>query len=168
MKIFLIGFMGCGKTTLAKKLAVRLGYQLIDLDHLIEEKLGTTVASFFAEHGETAFRQLESDTLKSLDQDQNAIIATGGGTPCYFDNMAWMNANGKTIYIEMPAAALAKRLENAKTKRPLIKDLDHTALLHFIKQKLLERAPHYEQAMFTVSGINLSVEDLKVLILANA
>src|SRR5690349_8405249 len=108
MKIFLIGFMGCGKSTMGKKLAVKLGYDFIDLDHQIEKNLGTTITAYFAENGEEAFRKLESETLKNFDYPSNSIIATGGGAPCFFDNMDWMNANGLSIYIEMPAAALAK------------------------------------------------------------
>jgi shikimate kinase len=163
MNIFLIGFMGCGKSTLAKKLASKTGYRLVDLDHEIERDLGQTVASFFAEKGENAFRELESTTLKSYSGDENSVIATGGGTPCFFDNMDWMNENGQTIYIEMQPHALVKRLEHGKAKRPLIKDLDEAALLHFIEQKVKEREPFYKKAKYIVNGINLTADDIKAL-----
>jgi len=167
MRIFLIGFMGCGKTTLAKKLSARLGYQLVDLDHEIEHKLGQSVASFFADHGEDAFRKIESEMLKTLNYSQNTIIATGGGTPCFFDNMDWMNANGHTIYIEMPAPALAHRLQGGKASRPLLKDLNQQEIQKYIEQKLLEREEHYLKAQSIVNGINLSADDLRALILSS-
>lgn len=164
MKIFLIGFMGCGKTTLAKKLSARLSYQLIDLDHQIEEKVGCSVASYFSSHGEDAFRKMESETLKTLAYDENTVIATGGGTPCYFDNMEWMNQNGTTIYIEMSPAALASRLEKGKTKRPLLKGLDETEIIDFISDKLEERNPYYSQASLVIPGLGLTVELLEASI----
>ncbi|MEJ5964340.1 shikimate kinase [Pedobacter immunditicola] len=167
MRVFLIGFMGCGKTTLAKKLSARLGYRLVDLDHEIENKLGQSVASFFADHGEDAFRKLESEMLKTLNYDQNTIIATGGGTPCFFDNMDWMNANGHTIYIEMPAPALATRLQGGKSTRPLLKDLNQEQIQEYIEQKLSERKVHYLKAKSVVNGINLGADDLKALIFSN-
>ncbi len=164
MNIFLIGFMGCGKSTLAKRLAAKTGYQLVDLDHEIEKKIGQTVVSFFAEHGEPAFREFEQATLKALGTGNNKVVATGGGTPCYFDNMEWMNENGHTIYIEMQPQALVKRLENGKAKRPLIKDFSEKELLHFIEQKLSERDPFYKKAKSIVNGINLTVDDLQPIL----
>ena len=159
--------MGCGKTTLAKRLSIRLGYDLVDLDQEIEQKIGQSIASYFEAHGEDAFRKLESETLKTFDYAENTIIATGGGAPCFFDNMEWMNVNGYTIYIEMPPAALALRLKNSKTKRPLLKDLDYDGLKNYVGQKLSERAPQYLKAKSTVCGLNLSVDDLRILILSN-
>lgn len=164
MKIFLTGFMGCGKTTLAKKLSARLGYELVDLDHEIEKQAGTTVGDYFALHGESAFRELESQTLKTFPYQENSVIATGGGTPCYFDNMDWMNLNGLTIYIEMSPEALAKRLENGKAKRPLLRDLDEQGIVDFITQKLEERNPYYRKASLVVNGISLTAESLESLI----
>lgn len=160
MKIFLIGFMGCGKTTIAKKLASRLGCQLVDLDLEIEKTIGQSVASYFAEHGEAAFRKQESDLLKAFPYADEAVVATGGGAPCYFDNMDWMNANGITVYIDMPPVALAKRLAGGKAKRPLIKDLDEAGLISFIEEKLQERLAFYEKAQLIVSGMSLTAEGL--------
>src|ERR1700750_2431868 len=90
--VFLIGFMGCGKTTLGRKLASRMGYPFIDLDHVLEAKAGMTIAEYFNAFGEDAFRKLESEILKQTDYPENAIVSTGGGLPCFFDNMAWINA----------------------------------------------------------------------------
>lgn len=164
MKIFLTGFMGCGKTTLAKKLSGRLNFHLVDLDHEIEKQVGTSIGDYFSVQGETAFRTLESQVLKAFPYQENSIIATGGGTPCYFDNMDWMNQNGLTVYIEMTPAALARRLENGKAKRPLLRDLDEQGIVDFITQKLEERNPYYTQASLVVNGINLSPESLEALI----
>ncbi|RZM27547.1 MAG: shikimate kinase [Pedobacter sp.] len=161
MKIFLIGFMGCGKTTMGKKLAAKLDCPFFDLDHQIEAEMGQTIATYFTEHGEAAFRQLENKKIKAFSYPKHAVIATGGGTPCYFDNIDWMNENGLTIYINMPAQALAKRLEKGKAKRPLLHGLDTEGLISFIEQKLKDRNPFYRQAKLIVSGIGLNAETLK-------
>lgn len=166
MKIFLIGFMGCGKSTLGRKLATRLGYTLVDLDHQIEKITGSTVANYFSANGEDAFRKLESETLKTFDYPKNCVIATGGGTPCYFDNMEWMNANGLTIYIEMTPLALAKRLEQGIAKRPLLSNLSEEGIVQFIENKLEERNPFYKKATHILNGINLTPEQIHALILA--
>ncbi|CAM4142397.1 shikimate kinase [Pedobacter westerhofensis] len=158
MKIFLIGFMGCGKTTLGKKFAVKQGFELLDLDHEIERVTGDTVANYFSANGEEAFRKLESETLKNYRYAENCIIATGGGTPCFFDNMDWMNANGTTVYIEMSAVSLAKRLEKGMAKRPLLRGLTPEGVVDFIENKLTERGPYYHQARITLNGHSLSPE----------
>lgn len=161
MKIFLIGFMGCGKTTLGKKLAAKLGYSLIDLDHQIEKITGTTVAAYFSSHGEEIFRKLERNTLQTHPYAEQTVISTGGGTPCYEDNMDWMNANGITIYIELPPASLAKRLEKGIEKRPLLRNLAEADLVSFIANKLEERSAFYRQATLILSGVNLTAEQLR-------
>ena len=106
MRIFLIGFMGCGKSTLGRKLAAKLGYDLIDLDHHLEKIAGCSITTYFAEHGEESFRRLESETLKTMHYPPSCVISTGGGTPCFYDNMSWMNENGTTVYIQMNAFSL--------------------------------------------------------------
>jgi shikimate kinase len=166
MKIFLIGFMGCGKTTFGKKLASALAYNFVDLDHEIEAKVEQSISEYFTAHGEASFRELESSILKAGRYPGDSVISTGGGTPCFYDNMDWMNANGLTIYLEMPALALARRLEKGKGKRPLLKDLDEAGLVRFIEGKLAERLPFYSRAKLTVDGINLNAESIKELIKA--
>lgn len=166
MKIFLIGFMGCGKSTLGRKLATKLGYDLIDLDHQIEKTTGVTVAEYFATHGEKAFRELESKTLKTFDYPKNCVVATGGGTPCFFDNIDWMNENGLSIYIEMTPLALAKRLEKGLDKRPLLRNLTEEGIIHFIEDKLSERNPFYYKAKLTMNGINLTADAIRAEILS--
>jgi len=163
-RIFLIGYMGSGKTTLGKRLAARLGYAFIDLDHAFEAQQGTSIAEYFKQHGEAAFRQEESALLKNSTYPPKSIISTGGGLPCFFDNMAWMNANGQTIYIKLNAKVLAGRLENGKEERPLLREKHGDELVAFIDEKLTEREPHYSQAHLTVSDMNLSAEKLEQLL----
>lgn len=166
MKVFLIGFMGCGKSTMGRKLAKQLGYDFIDLDQEIEKRTDTTIGNYFSANGEMAFRELERKTLQEFDYPLNCIVATGGGAPCYFDNMDWMNANGMTVYIEMSPLALARRLEKGKEKRPLLKDLNETQMIAFIEGKLAEREGYYKRAKLIVEGINLSADALSALIIA--
>jgi shikimate kinase len=160
MKVFLIGFMGCGKSTKAKQLAARLNCPVIDLDAVIVEQQGQTIAEYFAEFGEDAFRRLESETLKNYLYPETCVIATGGGLPCFFDNMEWMNANGKTVYLQMSPEALVSRLHN-RHKRPLIADMDDEQLLAFIKKKLVERNPYYTKAQLTIDAFDLDAEALE-------
>lgn len=164
MKIFLVGFMGCGKTTLGRKLASRLSISFLDLDKVFEDVTGKTVPLYFKEYGEDSFRKAEKDVLQNTDFPDDVVIATGGGAPCYFDNMDWMNANGFTVYISLPPAALAKRLETADEERPVLKDHKGTALVAFIEEKLKEREPFYKQAHLIAEGINLSSEKLAAAI----
>lgn len=165
MKVFLIGFMGCGKSTMGKRLAKKTGYTFIDLDQQLEKAMGMTIGAYFSEYGEAAFRTLESEMLQTFDYPPNAIVATGGGAPCFFDNIEWMNRNGLSVYIEMSPLALAKRLENGKDKRPLLKDLNETQMVEFIKSRLEERNVFYKRALLTVNGIDLTADALWSLIL---
>ena len=161
MRIFFIGFMGCGKTSWGRKLAAHLGYEFIDLDHVLEAHAGMTIAEYFSTFGEDAFRELESSILKTTDYPENAVISTGGGLPCFFDHMQWMNANGKTLYIKLTPATLAERLEKSKTKRPVLQNRHGDELIAFITEKLAERDGFYNQAMHIINGIDLSVERLE-------
>ncbi|WP_316808370.1 shikimate kinase [Pedobacter agri] len=158
--IFLIGYMGCGKSTKAKQLAHRLECPVIDLDAEIVSKSGKTIAEFFEAYGESGFRDFESEMLKTFDYPSTCVVATGGGLPCFFDNMDWMNENGKTVYLQMEPAALVSRLHN-RQKRPLIKDLDDEQLLEFIKVKLKEREPFYTKAKVIVDAFDLDAEKLE-------
>jgi len=164
MKLFFIGFMGCGKTTWGRKLANHLGYEFIDLDHILEEKAGMTIAEYFTELGQDAFRKLESTILKETDYPENAVVSTGGGLPCFFDNMDWMNANGQTLYIKLSPKTLAERLDKGKTTRPLLHGLHGEELVNFIAEKLDERAGFYERATHIINGIDMSVEGLATVV----
>lgn len=158
MKIFLIGFMGCGKTTLGSRLAAKLKYEFIDLDKKLEAGAGMTIGKYFEKHGEEKFRELERNVLQSTSFPENVVISTGGGAPCYFDNIDWMNNNGATIYISMTPKALAARLKKAKNERPLLKDLNDEQLVNFITEKLQERDPYYLKAKYVISGIDITAE----------
>src|ERR1700744_2915746 len=158
MRVFIVGFMGCGKTKWGGKLAAHLGYDFIDLDHVLEAKAEMSVAEYFSSFGEDAFRQLESSILKETEYPENVVVSTGGGLPCFFDNMDWMNANGETLYIQLTPATLADRLENAKTKRPVLQDRKGDELIPFISAKLAEREGFYTRAKHIINGMDLSGE----------
>ena len=156
--------MGSGKTTLGKKLARKLAVDFIDLDHYFEEREGKSVPQYFQDHGEEEFRKAERRVLQTGEFPEQAIIATGGGAPCYFDNIDWMNANGTTIYLSLPAAALAARLENASEIRPVLRNYKGPELIKFIEEKLAERSPFYEKAQLRVPGQGLSADRLADII----
>jgi shikimate kinase len=158
MKIFLIGFMGSGKTSFGRKLSNYLGYELYDMDELLEKQVGMTVREYFQENGEKAFREQEKAALQNTSFPENSVISTGGGAPCYSDNMDWMNKNGITAYLSVPPKALAERLAKGRAKRPLIKDLNDEELLNYINSKLAEREEYYSLAKHAVVGIDLTPE----------
>lgn len=164
-RIFLIGFMGCGKTTLGRKLATRLGYTFYDLDHLLEEQAGMSVAEYFSSFGETAFRLAESEILKNTAYGEKAVISTGGGLPCFFDNMDWMKAHGTTLYIKLSPKTLSSRLEHGKEARPLLRDKHGDELVTFIAGKLAERERFYDQAQVIADGLSLTAEKVIELVL---
>ncbi|HVV54932.1 MAG TPA: shikimate kinase [Mucilaginibacter sp.] len=165
MKIFLIGFMGSGKTTLGRKLAARMNYEFIDLDHMLEKQVELSIAEYFQFFGEDSFRKKESEILKKTVYPENAVISTGGGLPCYFDNMGWMKANGKVVYLQLPPKTLADRLETGKEERPLLQDKHGDDLIAFIETKLAEREPFYTQANIIADGLSLTAEKLEEILL---
>lgn len=158
--------MGSGKTTLGRKLASRMGYAFMDLDHILEAREGMTIAEYFSKFGEDAFRKLESDVLKQTNYPENAVVSTGGGLPCFFDNMQWMNAHGKTIYIKLAPKILADRLKTERTERPVLKGKKDGELVAFIEQKLAEREKFYNQAAIITDGLSLTAD--KVVQILNA
>ena len=164
--VFLIGFMGSGKTTWGRKLATKTGRTFIDLDEVIVHEIGMPIAEYFAQHGEDAFRQVESQALKTLPlTEEAAIVSTGGGTPCFFDNMAWMNRTGTTIYFRLPPKALWDRLMQTDiASRPALKGLSGPELLADITSRLAERSPYYEQAEHTVNQLSLQLDELARLV----
>lgn len=119
-RIFLIGYMGAGKTTLGRALAKELDIQFIDLDSYIEERLCKSVSQIFAENGEEGFRDIERRMLHEVGDFENVVISTGGGTPCFFDNIEYMNRQGATVFLDVPVERLFIRLKIARKKRPLI------------------------------------------------
>lgn len=144
--IFLIGFMGCGKTHWGRLLAAELNRPFIDLDDVIVGMSGRSIPETFKIEGEAAFRLLERKALLSLDGATDAVVATGGGTPCFHDNLAQMKQMGKTVYLKTPADVLAARLEPEKAHRPLISKVSGADLPQFIEELLAKRAAFYEGA----------------------
>lgn len=152
-RIFLIGYMGSGKTSMGIKLAENLGLTFVDMDHHIEEKYHKTVSQIFAESGQDAFRKLEQNCLHEVAEFENCVIATGGGAPCFFDNMEFMNTHGLTVYLNLSAEQLATRLEMSRAgKRPLIANKQGNELRQFIAEGLSAREAFYKQAKVSVSG----------------
>ena len=146
IRIFLTGYMGSGKTTLGRALATDLGVPFIDLDHYIEQRYRKTIAQLFAEKGEEGFREIERRMLHEVGEFEDVVISTGGGTPCFFDNIEYMNSQGTTVYLDVPVERLFIRLCIARSKRPLIKDKNDEELRAFIIEQLEKRAPHYSKA----------------------
>jgi shikimate kinase len=151
MKIFLIGFMGSGKTYLGKQLASKLGFLFVDVDSIIENTEGVTIAQLFDSQGETHFRKIESERLQGLGKWDEVIISTGGGAPCFHDNMDWMNAHGITVYLKTDPNLLRNRLKSETENRPLLRGKTDVELLEFIKSKVAERTPFYEKAKIIVA-----------------
>jgi len=159
-RIYLVGFMGAGKTTVGKKLARKLGYTFYDIDKAFEHKYKTTVDLFFHKYGETVFRQLEHELLVSTFAFKNTVISTGGGTPCFHNGMNLINQNGVSLYIKLSPEALYRRLTEAKKRRPLVAKKSEDELRQFIKNKLEEREPYYQQAQHQISGISVNINSL--------
>lgn len=157
--IFLVGFMGAGKSSLGRRLAERLGCPFIDLDRRIEAAEGRSIPEIFGAVGEAGFRALERDGLRALEHEPPGVVATGGGTPCFFDNMDWMNARGITIYLCVSAEVLSRRLSQKREQRPLLKDIDQEHLAHFIESKVQEREHWYCQAQHTLHADDLEEID---------
>lgn len=162
MKIFfLIGFMGSGKTHWGKIWSSALNIPFVDLDDAIETKEGMAINSIFAEKGETYFRKIETAVLHEIANGTgDVLISCGGGTPCFNDNMEWMNAVGTTIYLKSSPATLALRLQKEKGKRPLIKDVEENNLESVIAEKLSQREFYYNQATVTLPEENINDQSL--------
>lgn len=163
MLIFLIGFMGAGKTTAGKKLATLLKYQFIDLDEMIERESGSSLLELF-EVSQQHFRDIEAKVLRKIVSANNAVISVGGGAPCYHGNMDWMNLNGVTIYIRLTVGSLFHRLAPSKHKRPLIAKKNDVELMEFIITTLQDRLTFYKQAKYIIKGENLDVKDIQELL----
>ena len=165
MRIFLIGYMGSGKTTLGRKLAKILQHQFIDLDQYIEENEGRSITHIFEEDGEDYFRKLERVYLHKVIDEDDVVISTGGGTPCFFDNMDQMNKYGKTIYINMHPKALLPRLLSSKCSRPLLAGKDEKGMLDYVFKTLKLREKYYHKAKKIIMGYNLTARKLEKILL---
>ncbi|MEL6864676.1 MAG: shikimate kinase [Bacteroidota bacterium] len=146
MRIFLVGFMGSGKSRVGKELAEALDYQHIDLDEWIVQKEGRSIPEIFEEQGEAHFRELEHRYLLEMAKEEDTVISSGGGTPCFSDHIHWMNAHGLTIFLDLSEDRLLERLLRKPGKRPLITGKSLAEVQGFIQKKLAERRGFYEQA----------------------
>ena len=154
MLIYLIGFMGCGKSSIGKRLADRLDFDLVDLDDAITERAGMSIADYFAARGEAAFRKLERETLAETFSMENTVVATGGGVPCHFDNLARINENGLSIYLKNDVEFYVDKLLG-KTERPLVAGKSEPELRQYIQETLTKREPFYLQAQYVLTVGNL-------------
>lgn len=164
MRIALIGYMGSGKTSISKQLSRETSLPLFDLDREIEKEEGATISHIIKAKGELYFRKLEREVLQQALHGEDAIISTGGGTPCYYDNMDQLNQHAETVYLQLSVPQLYERLEGEQRHRPLIAHLEKDELKDFIGKHLLERSSFYEKAKFKVrpagQSVTQTVEDI--------
>ncbi len=171
-RIILVGYMGAGKTTVGKALAKALNLQFYDLDWYIESRQHKTVPQIFAERGEEGFRKIEHNMLHEVAEFEDVVISCGGGTPCFFDNMDYMNAQGDVVYLKAAPEVLYRHLLMGKTERPLLKGKSPEELISFITEQLAKREPFYNKARHTLDvslmdnyeKIKISVEKLRELL----
>ena len=163
--IFLIGMMGSGKSYWGKAIADIIGYKFMDMDELLIQDEGKSINEIFEEKGEQYFRNKETDILnQSFSWEDNFVMATGGGLPCFNNNMEALNNHGITIWLNEPVDILCSRLLKEKDHRPLLKYLTDEGLMTFIENKLIERAPYYSHAKFTLTAKDLTETFIKQLI----
>ena len=147
-RVFLVGYMGAGKTTVGKELAKLAGLSFIDLDYYIEGSYHKAVSQIFAERGEEAFREIERNMLHEVAEFEDVLISTGGGAPCFFDNMEYMNEHGQTVFLDVHPDVLFRRLRVATQQRPILQGKTDEELRIFIIEALEKRAPHYGKARY--------------------
>lgn len=172
MQIFLIGFMGSGKNYWAEKLSHEMNIPWFDLDSEIEKRQGQRIRDIFSDRGEGFFRRLEADVLRSVSRNRHkvgsgysSIVATGGGAPCFHDNMDWMNQHGITVWLNPSVEELEARLSPERAHRPLLQNLDDDKLKEFIKSKIDERQEFYSKAKLEIKNTNIAVPAFINLIL---
>ena len=156
--LYLIGFMGVGKTTIGKQIAAFNKVVFIDTDSQIEKETSKSIKEIFETDGEIAFRKLETDTIRSI--NRKAIIACGGGLPAHNNNIEYLKHKGTVIYLKASTETLIKRLEKNKNKRPLISNLTNEEQLEFIRKILKERGETYKQADYTIETDNKTVKEV--------
>ena len=170
--IIIIGYMGAGKTTVGKALAKELGVMFYDLDWYIESRMRKTVKQIFEEMGEEGFRHIEHNMLHEVAEFENVVVSCGGGTPCFFDNMDYMNQAGETIYLKATPETLHAHLKMGKGVRPLLLNKTPEEVDVFIREQLKQREPFYEKAkhiidvnvMDNFDKINNTVQQIRNLL----
>jgi shikimate kinase len=165
MKIYLIGYMGSGKSTLGKSLATAFGINWIDLDEEFERRFKISISDFFSKYGEKTFRVLEHKILSDISAITDFVISTGGGMPCFNDNMQLMNETGITVYLKATPELIISRIDPASRVRPIFRKMQGDNLLEKITTHLEAREPFYEQSHITVDATTLDVAEIKQLIL---
>lgn len=163
-RIYLIGFMAAGKTTVGRNLATELGYRFLDLDDFFEERYKIDIHTFFGKYGEKLFRSLEHERLMKTFDMKDVVVATGGGTPCYLNSMEEINKNGISVYLEMTPQAIVSRLADAARKRPLVEGKSGEELIRYIQEKMEERIPYYKGAQLILEGLDVNILELVKLI----
>jgi shikimate kinase len=159
-QIILIGFAGAGKSTIGKKLASRIGWDFIDLDDAFEKKYCMKISDFFLKYEEKNFRQCEHLLLKQYLNIKETVLSTGGGTPCFFNNIDLITQSGLTIYIKMSPASLFNRLINAKKTRPFIQHKTSEEIQKYIDKTLSKREQFYNQATLHIKGEDINMQNL--------
>lgn len=161
-KIFLIGYMGCGKSSLGRKLAKVANMEFMDMDSIIEQREGASISDIFYYQGEEYFREAERRALDSVDlRGDDVIVATGGGLPTWSDNMAWMREHGVVVYLRRSAEQILSRLSDyGREKRPMFRGKSDEELLEFMREQMAEREKYYAQADITVECTALSDDDV--------
>ena len=149
-RIILIGYMGAGKTTVGKALAQELGITFYDLDWYISSRMRKTIAQIFEERGEDGFRQIERNMLHEVAEFEDVVISCGGGTPCFFDNIDYMNQQAPVVYLKAEPEVLYKHLAMSKNDRPLLRGKSQEELIIFIREQLEKRNPFYSKARYTL------------------
>ena len=160
MNIFLVGFMASGKTTLGSQLAALLGMSYVDMDEYIEKKNGKTIRQIFVTKGEEHFRKLENEALVQLAKEDGVVVATGGGSACFHDNMEVMNSHGLTVYLKVSAEELVKRLAETKIDRPLLWGKSTDELTVYIVEMLKIREPFYSKSKVVFPSDNPTAEEI--------
>lgn len=171
-RIILIGYMGSGKTTVGKALSKETGMMFYDLDWYIESRMRKTVAQIFAEKGEEGFRKIEHNMLHEVAEFENVIISCGGGTPCFFDNIDYINQQGEVVYLKATPEVLYRHLLMGKVERPLIKNKTPEELIAYITEQVAKREEFYNKARYTLDvslmdnyeKIQFSVDQLRQLL----
>lgn len=171
-RIILIGYMGAGKTTVGRALSKEVGIPFYDLDWYVESRMRKKVPQLFAERGEEGFRKIERNMLHEVAEFENVIVSCGGGTPCFFDNMDYLNQQAETVYLEASPEVLYEHLRMGRTERPLLKGKSPEELKVFIREQLEQREPFYRKAkhimnvdlMENYEKIKITVAELRKLL----